>query len=140
MTPKTKAVLIVLLIASVIVGGTVAAAVILTSNHIEHPDPLPSPSLSASPTPSPTPSPSPTPTTSPVPTVVTLTANDTDIHYNDKITFTAQLNQPVAGITITYYNNGTNYGTYTTDAAGTATFTRGPFTGAYDIHVTATIP
>jgi hypothetical protein len=105
------------------------AQTVLTSNHIEHPDALP------------TPTPTPVPTTPPVvPEAVTLTANDTGIMAGDKITFTAQLDQPVAGIPILYFNNGTSYDTYFTDVDGKAVFTRGPFWSAYDVHVTATIP
>jgi hypothetical protein len=131
MNPKITAIIVIATIVILLTAGLVLAATYLQSNHIQHPDPLePAPSPSASPSPSP----------STTPTSVTLTANDTTIHLYDKITFTAQLNAPVEGIIITYYNNGTSYDTYTTDATGKATFTRGPFSGAYDCHVTATIP
>ena len=139
MNQKLKAILIIATVAALLTAGVVLAATYLTSNHIAHEgelEPAPTPTPTASPTPTPTPSPTPVPS----PTSVTLTANDTGIHLGDKITFTAQLDQPVADIIITYYNNSTNYGTYTTDATGAVTFTRGPFSGAYDCYVVATIP
>jgi hypothetical protein len=126
---KYKVVIAGVLIVALTVVGIAVAATTLTSNHIVHPDALP--------TPTPTPYQPPPPV---VPTAVTLSANDTGIMAGDKITFTAQLDQPVAGIPILYFNNGTSYDTYFTDADGKAVFTRGPFWSAYDVHVTATIP
>ena len=120
---KYKVIIAGVLIVALTVVGIAVAANVLTSNHIVHPDALPTP------TPAPV-----------VPTAVTLSANDTGIMAGDKITFTAQLDQPVAGIPILYFNNGTSYDTYFTDASGKAVFTRGPFWSAYDVHVTATIP
>lgn len=123
---KHKIALAAVFVVALTFAGIAAAATVLSSNHITHPDPLPTAT--------------PTPTPSVVPTAVTLTANDTGIHVGDKITFTAQLNQPVAGITIKYYNNGTFYKDYYTDSSGKAVFTRGPFGSAFDVHVTAIIP
>ena len=130
MNPKITAIIVIATIVILLTAGLVLAATYLQSNHIQHPAPLES---------APPPTATPTPTST-IPTSVTLTANDTTIYLGDKITFTAQLNAPVEGILITYYNNGTSYDTYTTDATGKVTFTRGPFSGAYDCHVTATIP
>jgi hypothetical protein len=132
LSPNVRVILLVALIASLTIG-IVAAAGYVTSNHITRTDPLPTPT----PKPTVTPSTTPEPTQTPAFTTVTLTANDTGIMYGDKITFIAVLDQPVAGVEITYYNNSTSYGTYTTNSFGIATFTRGPFTGAYDIYVTA---
>jgi hypothetical protein len=126
LSPNVRVILLVALIASLTIG-IVAAAGYVTSNHITRTDPLPTP----------TPKPTVTPTQTPTFSIVTLTANDTGIMYGDMIAFTATLDQPVAGVEITYYNNSTSYGTYTTNSFGIATFTRGPFTGAYDIYVTA---
>ena len=126
---KYKVVIAGVLIVALTVVGIAVAANVLTSNHIVHPDALP--------TPIPTPTPTPAPV---VPTSVTLSANDTGIMAGDYITFTAQLDKAVNGISIKYYNNGTYYSEYFSDASGKAVFTRGPFWSAYDVHVTATIP
>lgn len=120
---KYKVIIAGVLIVALTVVGIVVAANVLTSNHIVHPDALPTP------TPAPV-----------VPTSVTLSANDTGIMAGDYITFTAQLDKAVTGISIKYYNNGTYYSEYFSDASGRAVFTRGPFWSAYDVHVTATIP
>ncbi|MFA5365628.1 MAG: hypothetical protein WC325_10660 [Candidatus Bathyarchaeia archaeon] len=129
---NTKLIIVAVIVLSLTIAGIAVAASVLTSNHLEHPDPLPTR----------TPEASPTPTVTVDPSTVTLTANDTDIHYNDYIEFTVQLDQPLSNVLITYYNNGTNVAgaTYYTDVDGKAVFTRGPYQGAYDIHVTATIP
>jgi flagellar basal body-associated protein FliL len=133
---SNKKIILICVIGLIATIGIAAAATVLTSNHIAHPNALPTPTPPPqTPTPTPTPEPSPSPATA-----VTLTANDTGIMYGDKITFTAQLNQPASNILILYYNNSTEYGQYFTDATGKAVFTRGPFTGAYDCYVTATIP
>jgi hypothetical protein len=129
---NTKLALAAVLVILLTIASIAVAANVLTSNHIEHPDPLPTR----------TPEPSPTPTVTVDPSSVTLTANDTDIHYNDYIEFTVQLDQPLSNVLITYYNNDTNVAgaTYLTDVDGKAVFTRGPYQGAYDVYVTATIP
>jgi len=125
---NTKLIIVAVIVLSLTIAGIAVAASVLTSNHITHPDPLPTRE----------------PEESPVvvaPTSVTITANDTDIHWNDFITFIVQLDQPLSNVPITYYNNDLTYNsTYYTDSDGKAIFTRGPYTVPYDVYVTADTP
>lgn len=133
MTTKHKilAILVVVIIASLIVGG-VYAATILTSNHVTG---------TPQPTPTPTPSPTPTPTPNPNPTTVALTQNATGNPFiGDTLHLTATLNKPVAGIAITFYNASVPLTVATTDSLGIATYNTQPVTAPYDFYSTATIP
>lgn len=133
--PSTIIIIGILILAVV---GIVTAATILYNPVDENPQGTPV----DKPTPTPTATPTPTEPPPVVPTEVHLSSNNTTPFYKgDTLTMTAQLNQPVAGITITLYNNGNLAANPTaiTDALGKATFNRNP-TLPYNYSVTANIP
>jgi hypothetical protein len=126
---KLAAIIIIALLGTI---GFVYAATVLTSPEHVTGTPLDQPI--------PTPTPTPTPTPSTQPTAIQLSSNNTDPFYKgDTLRMTAQLNQPVAGITVTLFNNGNSVASAITDATGKAVFDRQP-TLPFDYNVTATIP
>lgn len=139
-TPKKlglKSPLIILAIIVLTVASLVGASVVLTSP--EHIVGTPQNSPSPTPTAAPTPTPSPTPVT---PTAINLSSNISGVFYKgDTVRLTAQLNQPVQGITVFLWNNGAQLANVnaTTDSTGKAVFDRAPV-NAFDYHVTANVP
>jgi hypothetical protein len=74
------------------------------------------------------------------PTAIHLSSNNTAPFYKgDTLHMVATLNLPVAGITVTLYNNGTSVLAAITDTEGKAVFDRQP-TLPFNYYVTATIP
>lgn len=126
---KTLKTIIIAVTALLLLTGGVFAAVTLTSpEHI-----VGTPQTS----PSPTASPEPTPIK---PTAINLSSNISGTFYKgDTLRMTAQLNQPVADVTVFLYNNGVLLVNATTDETGKAVFDRAPV-NPFDYHVTATIP
>lgn len=129
-----KSSILIAIVAILAVASLVGASVILTSpEHI-----VGTPQNS----PSPTPTPEPTETPPAAPTAINLSSNISGVFYKgDTLRMTAQLNQPVAGVTVFLWNNGALLANVnaTTDATGKAVFDRAP-QNPFDYHVTANIP
>lgn len=126
--------LVVAVAALSLLSLAVAAVVLTAPEHVTG-----TPQATPSPTPIPTPTPTPTPTPI-IPTELHLTSNITEPFYKgDTLRMTAQLNQPVAGIVVTLYNNGAALTTATTDSTGKVVFDRNP-TNPFDYTATALIP
>jgi hypothetical protein len=140
MNPKTKTILIAVLVLVLTIAGIATAAIVLRNPEAEDPADTPL---------TPTPTPAPTPTVTPIvqPTEIHLSSNLTvgSFYKGDTLTMTAQLNQPVAGINVTLWNNGliVKVGntpvSALTDFEGKVVFNRAPL-NPFHYHVKATLP
>lgn len=130
---KLTAPIILAIIAIALVGSVAAVLIVTAPEHVTG-------------TPEDKPTPTPTATvepTAPPPTYeVHLSSNNTTPFYKgDTLRMTVEVKPPVAGATITLYNNGALAAnpTQLTDASGRVTYDRNP-TQPYDYTVTANIP
>jgi len=126
LTSTAKLVVLCLVVVAVTVGVVGAVSYLQSAEHIQ-----------GVPQPTPTPSPSPN-----IPTAIHLSSNMSGTFYlGDTVHMIAQLDKPVAGITVNLYNGGAlaSNPTAITDATGTVTYDRAPST-AFDYYVVATRP